>query len=77
MPELNLNITSDVSTQEGIEGELRAIKLAIALLASRLPAELNPEAVSESLIDTEDKHAVKLGELIALVLKEAKPRNLL
>jgi hypothetical protein len=70
MPSLNLNISNDL-TPDGIDAELRALKLAVALIATRLPEDLNPHAIPTSLKGTGDAHASKLADLIQQFLDEA------
>lgn len=71
MPELKLNLTNDLSPA-GIDGELRAIKLAIGLLAAKIPLTDNADSIVESLNGTGDAYAAKLAELINSFLQEAK-----
>lgn len=74
MPELNLNITSDVSPA-GLQAELAAIKVAVALIATRLPKDLDPFSIPTSLESTGEPHAVKLAELIKMFLDQAHQEN--
>ncbi|HCN6070797.1 TPA: hypothetical protein N6141_001284 [Escherichia coli] len=71
MPELKLNVINDLST-EGINGELRAIKLAIGLLAAKIPLTDNADSIVESLNGTGDVYAAQLAELINSFLLKSK-----
>ncbi|HEN3249337.1 TPA: hypothetical protein U5D40_001821 [Yersinia enterocolitica] len=70
MNELKLDFSTDISGQ-GLGAELRALKLAVCLLAAKIPKDHNPKGVVESLRGTQDDHAVALANLIEKILNEA------
>lgn len=74
MPELNIDITSDTSPS-GIAGELRALKLALGLLAAKIPVDHNPQSVPESLRSTGDKHAANLADVLESFINEARAQK--
>ena len=74
MPSLNLTVTNDL-TPEGIDAELRALKLAVAVMATRIPPSNEPEAVTSALKSTGDKHASDLADLIQLFIDQANAQK--
>ena len=74
MNTIKTTINNDLS-HDGINAELRAIKLAIALMATRLPPELRSERVTDALKSTGDKHATELTNLIQQFIDEANSQN--
>ncbi|EMX2866530.1 hypothetical protein [Yersinia alsatica] len=70
MNELKLDFSTDISGK-GLGAELRALKLAVCLLAAKIPSDHKPESVVESLRGTKDDHAMALANLIEKLLNEA------
>lgn len=70
MNELKITLTSDLSN-EGLAADIRALRMAVCLLATRIPKDNNPYDVCNALKGTEDSSASELANLIKQFLDKA------
>ncbi|WP_334473600.1 hypothetical protein [Arsenophonus sp. PmNCSU2021_1] len=68
MPEFTINVKNNISSLDDIDGELRALKLAICLLATRIPSE-QAAVVLEGLKGTNNNYCIELSEVIDKFIK--------
>ncbi|EAN0532114.1 hypothetical protein D6N31_11725 [Salmonella enterica] len=74
MPILETTLNSD-SSNEGLAADVRALKIAVALLVTRIPLEHKPYAVCDALNNSGESSASELADLIKQFLDKAHNRT--
>ncbi|EBM0610657.1 TPA: hypothetical protein ACW2OB_003903 [Salmonella enterica] len=74
MPILETTLNSDFSN-EGLAADVRALKIAVGLLATRIPRDHNPYAICDALNNTGESSASELADLIKQFIDKAHNRT--
>ena len=74
MPILETTLNGDTSN-EGLAADVRALKIAVCLLATRIPLEHDPYNVCDALNSSGESSASDLADLIKQFLDKAHHRT--